>query len=125
VIHDIIPTNEGLAAIHLVDTDACRRCGKMETLQHHVTECKEGAAIWEWAQRRMAMMLRTDQRHIPAQWTLHRPLHFLPPRRQRTLLWTLAHLVWYRLQGWRRQSLADFIDLLRRSRWNDHTERSA
>jgi hypothetical protein len=40
VINDIIPTNERLAKIHLIDTTICKYCGKPDTLQHRITECK-------------------------------------------------------------------------------------
>jgi hypothetical protein len=115
--HEIIPTNERPAAIHLVDTDGCRRCGRQDTLIHRLSECIETAAIWEWTRRRAAMMLRTDPRYITADWILRPQFHFWPTRRQRAHLWTFAHLIWYRIQGLRRQSLVDYIEFLRRSRW--------
>jgi len=45
VIHDIVPTKERLAAIHLSDTELCNQCGKTETLQHRITDCGKGAII--------------------------------------------------------------------------------
>jgi hypothetical protein len=74
VMHEIIPTNESLAAIHLVDTDSCRQCGRPDILIHRLTECNNAAAIWEWIWGRVAMTLRTDPRHIPADGTFHPPL---------------------------------------------------
>jgi hypothetical protein len=64
VIHELIPTNERLAAMHLVESDTCRQCGRPETLTHHLMECDNGTAIWDWTRRRVGTMLRTDPRHI-------------------------------------------------------------
>jgi len=44
VIHDIVPTNERLHAIRLVESDRCRHCGRRDTLVHGLTECNEGMA---------------------------------------------------------------------------------
>jgi hypothetical protein len=68
VIHDILPTNTRLAAIKMVETDLCR-CGRTDTLQHRLTECVEGAAMWDWTRKRLAQMFRTDPHHIPDDWT--------------------------------------------------------
>jgi hypothetical protein len=97
VIHDILPTNTRLAAIKMVETDDCRRCGRKDTVQHRLKECVEGAAIWDWTRNRLAQMLRTEPHHVPDEWTQFPQFHFWPPRRQRSMLWTSAHLVWYSL----------------------------
>ena len=39
-IHDLIPTNDRLAAIHLTDTHYCIRCGQPDSLQHIITDCR-------------------------------------------------------------------------------------
>jgi hypothetical protein len=118
-IHDIIPRNIRLAAIHLMDTDVCRQGGKPDILTHRLTECADGTAIWGWTRHQVAMMLRTDPRHVSTEWIFCPHFHLWPPQRQRATLWTLAHLVWYRTQG-RGQSLADYIGYMRRSRWKEH-----
>jgi hypothetical protein len=76
VIHDIVPTNTCLAAIKLVETDVCRRCGRTDTLQHRLTEGVDGATIRDGTQKRLALMLRTDPRHIPDEWTPFPQFHF-------------------------------------------------
>jgi hypothetical protein len=48
VIHEIIPTNEHLYTIRLVESGRCRPCGRQNTLQRRLTECKEGSVIWTW-----------------------------------------------------------------------------
>jgi len=98
VIHDIVPTNERLFAMHLVDTASCRQCGRPETLLHRLTECAHGTEIWEWTRRRMAMILRVDPRYIPSDRLLTPYFNFWPPRRLRAIQWILAHIVWYRMQ---------------------------
>jgi hypothetical protein len=117
VIHDILPTNERLVPIHQVNTDGCRNCERVDNLQHRLSECKEGTAIWECTRRRVALMLRMESRQFPDEWPLRPHFHFWPQRRQRTLLWALAHLIWYSLQGEPRQTLVYLIDFLRQTRW--------
>jgi len=41
VIHDIVHTNERLAAMHLSDTELCNQCGKTDTLQHRNTDWRK------------------------------------------------------------------------------------
>jgi len=120
-IHDIVPTKERLFAIHLIDTGSCRQCGTPDTILHRLTECAQGTEIWEWTRHQMAMILRVDQRHIPSDWLLTPYFQFRPPQRQRVIMWILAHLVWCRMQGQRPQTLADYIDYMRRSRWKAYT----
>jgi hypothetical protein len=47
-MHDLLPTNDRLAAIHLPDTTTCPSCGHLDSLQHRLTECGEGPIIWNW-----------------------------------------------------------------------------
>ena len=47
-IHDIVPTNDRLAAIRLKNTSSCARCGEPDSIQHKITECMEGRLIWIW-----------------------------------------------------------------------------
>jgi hypothetical protein len=37
-MHDLLPTNDRLAAIHLTDTTLCSSCGHPDSLQHRITE---------------------------------------------------------------------------------------
>jgi hypothetical protein len=114
VIHEITQTNERLAAIHLVDTDICRQCESSDNLTHRLTERADGTAIRNCTRHRVAVMLRTDPRLVSTEWILRPHFHFWPPQRQRAILWTLAHLFWYRTQGLRLQSLVYYIDYMRR-----------
>jgi len=59
-IQGIIPTNERLDAISLVDTNSCMRCRKNDSLKHRITECKEGPVIWNWTRARTAALLRVN-----------------------------------------------------------------
>ena len=80
VIHDIVPTNERLAAIHLSDTELCNQCGKTDTLQHRITDCCEGATIWNWTRTRIAALPRINPRYIPDDWTIPPISNFGPPK---------------------------------------------
>ena len=82
---------------------------------HRLTNCLNSARIWRGTSARLAMMLRIDTRHIPAEWT--RPdFHLWPPQRHQAILWTIAHLVGF-LDDERDLTLENFIDFLRRARW--------
>jgi len=45
VVHDIVPTNDRLHVIRLVQSDRCRHCGRRDILAHRLTEFNEGTAI--------------------------------------------------------------------------------
>ena len=117
VVHDIVATNEHLHAIRLVESDRCRHCGRRDTLVDRLTEWNEGTAICLWTRERIAQMLRTDSRRIPADWCLRPHFQFWPPQRHKAVLWLLAHLFMYRMQQQRHLSLLDYIDFLRRANW--------
>jgi len=119
-VHEIVPTNDRLHAIRLVESDRCRHCERRDTLVHGLTECNEGTAIWLWTRERIAQMLRKDPRRIPAEWCLRPHFQFWPPQRYKAILWLLAHLVLYRMQQQRHLSLLDYIDFLRRARWKSY-----
>ena len=59
-IHDIVPTNDRLAAIHLTNTSSCTRCGEPDSIQHTINECTEGRLIWTWTRAKLGMILRMD-----------------------------------------------------------------
>ena len=52
-IHDIVPTNNRLAAIRLTTTTSCARCGEPDSIQHTITECMEGRIIWTWTRAQL------------------------------------------------------------------------
>jgi len=76
VVHDIVPTNERLHVIRLVESDRCRHCGRRDTLAHRLTECNKGIAFWLWTREKIAQILRTDPRRIPANWCLQPHFQF-------------------------------------------------
>jgi len=78
-IHEIIPTNECSAAIHLTTTTSCLRCGATDTLLHRLIACEEGPVIWTWTKTRIAPILRIHPKHIPGEWTLRPIFHHWPP----------------------------------------------
>jgi hypothetical protein len=45
VIHDLIPKNERLQRIRMVQTDSCRNCNMKDTLEHRIKACGKGRAI--------------------------------------------------------------------------------
>ena len=105
------------AAIQLSDTELCNQCVKTDTLQHRITDCGEGAIIWNWTRARIAVLLRIDPRYIPDDWTIRPYFQFWPPQRQAVIVWILAHPVEYRMQRKRRLTLNEYIDFLRRAKW--------
>jgi hypothetical protein len=114
-IHDILPTNERLTAINLATMTTCWRCGTTDTLQHRITECEEGAVIWNWTRARIAAILRVDKKYVSEEWALRPIFQFWPPQRHAAIVWIIARLVVYRLQNQRRLSLIDYMDFLYRA----------
>jgi hypothetical protein len=117
LIHDIVPTNNRLAAIRLTATSSCARCGEPESILHAITECMEGRLIWTWTRVGLGMILRMDPRHLPPDWPIRPAFQSWSPQKQAAMLWIIAHLVYHRLQSNRPLSLKDFMDFLRRARW--------
>ena len=116
VIHDILPTNQRLDKIRLVDSPRCSQCGEPDTVQHRMTECGEGTRIWNWTKRRIAWILRNDPTNILQDWT--RPQFQLwPPQRHRAVIWILAQIVWYRTKEDRAGNEQVYNEFLRRTRW--------
>jgi len=121
-IHDIIPTNDRLAAIHLSDTSSCSRCGNPDSIQHKITDCAECKLLWNWTREKLGIILHLAHRHIPLDWTTHPVFQYRPKQRQVATLWILAQFVHYQLQTHRRLSLEDYMDCLKRERWKvSHT----
>ena len=116
-VHDIFPTNDRLAAIHLTPISACPNCGQEDSIQHRITDCGEGPVVWNWTRMKLGMILRVKPNCIPKDWTIRPAFTLWPPQRHAAILWILANVVHYRLQTHRRLSLSDFMDFLRRSRW--------
>ena len=117
VIHDLIPTNVRLARIRLCDNEICPRCGGRDTLIHRLTECHDAAAIWKWTRERLAMMMRTNPRYIPPEWTIRPDCTIWPPQRRGAILWLVAHMVHYCIHHRQKLTCADYADFLRRARW--------
>jgi hypothetical protein len=83
VIHDIVPTREGLHAIRPAQTDLCQTCHVQDRLSHRITVCGDGREQWSWTRQRLAVMLRTDTRWINEDW-LCRPQFRLWPAQQQS-----------------------------------------
>jgi hypothetical protein len=110
VIQDILPTNERLHKIRLVDSPLCGQCGELDTVQHRVTACDEDLALDQTT-------YSIDPAHIPLDWTRSQ-FRLWPPRRPRAVLWKLAQMAWYRIKQSRACTEQDYSDFLRRTRWN-------
>jgi hypothetical protein len=90
VVHEIVPTNERLAAKRITDTDRCTRCDRLDTLTHRIIACQEEEGIWTWNKGKIAQILRIDPRHIPADWALRPTLKVWRPQRHAAIIWILA-----------------------------------
>jgi hypothetical protein len=111
VIHDIVSTNVRLARIKLSDTDRCRLCGRRDTLIHRLTVCME-MDIWDWTLRQIGLMLHTDPKNIPPEWTIMPSFGMGPPQKRRAILWVLAHMIYCCQQQRNQLSLTDFAHFL-------------
>ena len=116
-IHDILPTHDRLATINLVPVNTCPRCQNPDSVLHRIIDCSNGNLQWTWTKQKMALILRTEAKHIPKEWTTLPDLHLWPPQRHAAIIWIIAHYVYYRLQNNRRHSLRDYIDFMKRARW--------
>jgi hypothetical protein len=72
---------------------------------------------WTWTKQKLGIILRTDPKHIPKEWTIYPDLKIWPPQRRAAVRWILAHFVFYLLQNNRRPSLRDYMDFMKRARW--------
>jgi len=115
-IYDLSPTNDRLAAINLTDTNRCSTCEAFHTTQHRLTQCGESKLIWDWTRARIAAITQTNSLYVPETWTLQ-PDFLLSPQRHKAIMWMLAHLVKYHMQGQCRISLLDYTNFMRRARW--------
>jgi hypothetical protein len=118
--HDIIPTNERLAAIHPVPNMTCSLCGATDTLQRRITECGEGPVMWNWTRARTAALLRMHPKYILEEWTLRPIFQYWPTQKQVAIVWITAHQVAYRLQTQRRPSLTDYTEFLKSALWKEY-----
>ena len=119
-IHDILPTHDRLASINLVPTSQCPRCTDEDSVVHRVLHCQDGPLQWAWTRQKLALILRTEARHIPNNWVTTPDMLLWPPQRHTAVIWILAHYVFYRLQNNRRMSLSDYIEYMRRARWKSN-----
>ena len=108
----------------MVPTDLCRHCNRKDTLQHRLTECGEGPPIWGWTRERIATILRTDPRPMPAECLLRPDLKLWPPKCHGAVLWTIANFVVYHLQQRQTLTLNDYFDFLRRAKWKINNTKS-
>jgi hypothetical protein len=96
------------------------------TVVHRITECGEGDVTWEWARRKMAMIIRIAPKYIPKEWVVRPQFNLWPPKKHRAILWLVVHVAVFRIQRKRELTHNDFMDFLRRSRWKvyNHPKRS-
>jgi len=121
-IHDVIPTNDRLAAIRLADSEACSKCEHPDSLLHRIIECGQGPVTWNWTRHKMGIILRMYHKFIPQEWILRPAFLHWPPQNHAAILWILVYLVHYRLQAHRRLTLRDYMDFLQRSRWKTYPQ---
>ena len=79
VIHEIIPTNEHLRRIKMVQTDTCRHCAAMHTVEHRLIVCCEGKSVWKLLKTWMARMLRATSTWVPDDCIMNLQDHIWPP----------------------------------------------
>jgi hypothetical protein len=48
VVHEIVPTNERMAAKQITTTDRCCRCARLDSLPHRLSDCQEEGCVWAW-----------------------------------------------------------------------------
>lgn len=122
VANDLIATNVRLHKIRIADTEQCQQCGKMDTVQHRLTECGEAVQIWAWTQTRLSCFHRTESRWIPKDWLWAPTHHIWPPQRHNATSWILGNMVHYMINNRRTISLQDYLDYMQRTRWKAYQQ---
>jgi len=107
----------GLAAINRSETNLCSTCGEDDTIQRRLTQCGASKLVWNWTRERIAAITSTNPLDVPEEWAVRPDFHIRPPQMHKAIMWMLAHLVDYHIQGQRRISLLDYIDFMRQARW--------
>ena len=123
-IHGVVTTHDRLHRIQTVSTNLCGICNNTDTFLHRLTECGEGPTMWEWTRWRLAIIHRTDPKYIPTEWLLRPTLKMWPSQRHRAVLWTLTNFVVYRLHQRRTLTPQDYLDFLRRAKWNTYNTKN-
>jgi hypothetical protein len=122
VAHDLLPTNERLYKIRLTATEACKLCGKTDTLKHRTTGCGDKAKIWQWTRNRIAWIIRTDPKWIVEDWLSKPDFTFWPPQRHRAVAWMLANMVYFTTHTHKEVTLQEYLDYLQRTIWKAYRE---
>jgi len=99
--------------LNSTDSALCRTCGDRYISFNQITGCGAWPAIWEWTRERIARILRTDTCQIHQEWILKPQFHIWPQQRNRAVLWTLAHIVSFRMREFRVPSVQEYSDFLR------------
>ena len=94
-IHDLIPSQTRLFRSHRQPYSAFTHCMTPDTLIHRLTACKETTGIWRWIRSRLAAIVRTDSRYIPAMWLLFPNMAFWLRPKHKALLWILRYMIHY------------------------------
>ena len=79
VIHKIIPTNQLLYLLKMVQKYTYLHFAAMHTLEHRLIVCGERKSIWKLFKTLMARMLRKTATWVPHDWIMHPQFHIWPP----------------------------------------------
>ena len=109
------PTNNRLAAIHLVPTTACPNSQNQDSVLHRITECSDGPLQSTWSKQKLSRILRINYKQLPKEGTLYPDIRIWPPQRQRAVLWIIGQFVYYRIKNGSHSSLRDYIDFIHRA----------
>jgi hypothetical protein len=120
VIHGLLPTNDLLYTIVLMDAVRCHTCGQNYTTGHRILKCGEGRMLWRWTRARLAMMLRTSPDLISSECALRLSYYVWPAQRHGAVLWILAHFVHFRVQYRSQTTFLNYADFMRRTHWKVH-----
>jgi hypothetical protein len=117
VVHDIVPTNDRMHKIGLMDTDLCTTSRTTDTLEHKLTRCNISKTIWAWLAGTLATICRRHPATTSGMMLLRPDFYFYPPQRQRAVIWLVGHTVYYIITRKNMTSLEDYVEFLKRTRW--------
>jgi hypothetical protein len=120
VVHDIIPAQVRLYKIRLQASEKCIKCTQVDTLTHRMTSRGDAAAVWNWARVRVATMVRTEPRNVPASGLTFRNFDISPRPKHNAVLWIIANMVRYTDTSRKMTSYVEYMDYMRQARWKTY-----
>lgn len=110
-INDIISTNERLHKIGLSDTDLCRDCNLVDTVQHRYI-CGDRIHNWRWLSDKIAFLLRTSPANISTSLLCKPDKQYYPTKKNNAVMWLIGNYSNYVVNNIGRDNSLDFMSYM-------------